>query len=43
MWPHEYQKGDLKEGEEPIEEYANKKYFKNIWDLDVEVSIVFKL
>lgn len=30
LWPHEYKKGDLKQGEESIEDYANKKYFKNL-------------
>ena len=29
-FPHKYQAGDLKEGELTLEEYANKKYFKNL-------------
>ena len=30
MYPHKYQTGDLKSGELPIEEYAHKKYFRNL-------------
>ncbi len=30
LYPHSYQKGDLKQGEVPIEEYAHSKYFRNL-------------
>jgi len=30
-FPQQYISGDLKQGEQSIEEYAEKKYFKNIW------------
>jgi hypothetical protein len=29
-FPHSYVAGDLKAGDQSIEEYASKKYFKNI-------------
>lgn len=30
LFPHKYQEGDLKNGEMGIEEYADKKYFRNV-------------
>jgi carbonic anhydrase/acetyltransferase-like protein (isoleucine patch superfamily) len=30
LFPHKYQSGDLKSGEPSIEEYADKKYFRNM-------------
>ena len=30
LFPHKYQEGDLKSGEESIDQYVDKKYFKTI-------------
>lgn len=30
LYPHPYKTGELKQGELPLEEYAEKKYFKNL-------------
>ena len=38
LFPQAYVKGDLKNGEQSIEEYAEKKYFKNIWGRHKEVG-----
>jgi hypothetical protein len=30
LYPHGFEKGDLKEGQQSIEEYSQKRYFKNL-------------
>ena len=30
LWPHEIKTGEIKQGDETMEDYASKKYFKNM-------------
>lgn len=43
LYPHAYQQGDLKQGEISLEEYANKKYFRQIWKRHLLSIIVLML